>query len=206
MTGFGISKVVSLPEPRHDGGMSVEKALGLRRSVRKFSSDPLTIADISQLLWAAQGVTSPGGYRTAPSAGALYPLEVYAVVGNVRGLSPGIYKYLPRDHALRRIDGNDRRDELCRAALGQTYIRDAAVVFVICAVNERVTGKYGARGNSYVLIEVGHAAQNISLQAVSLQIENVVVGAFHDHDVKRILKSAPDEDPLYILPVGHGRE
>lgn len=196
------SSKIKLPSPRYNSDVSIEQALLKRRSVRKYKAEPLTIAEVSQLLWSAQGITNPSGFRTAPSAGALYPLEVYLVVGEVKGLSQGIYKYLPRQHELLKIKDGDARRELAIAALGQSWVKDAAVDIVFAAVYERVTRKYGKRGIRYVHMEVGHAAENVYLQAVSLKLGTVVVGAFEDEKVKRILNMAESEQPLYIMPIG----
>ena len=170
-------KAIELPEPKHDGNTSIEKALQNRRSIRNFKDDSLTLAEVSQLLWAAQGVTDPQGFRTTPSAGALYPLEVYVVVGKVNNLSVGVYYYNPSDHELIRIWVEDERAKLFEAAFRQSSIRDCAIVIVISAVYERTTGKYGERGIRYVHMEAGHAAQNVCLQAVSQNLGTVTVGA-----------------------------
>jgi SagB-type dehydrogenase family enzyme len=196
------SEIIKLPEPKYDGSIPVEEALFKRRSVRDFKDMPLTVSEVSQLLWAAQGITGAGGRRTAPSAGALYPLEIYVIAANVNGLLAGIYKYRPNRHELLRIIKGDRRNDLCDAALGQSSIRRSAAVIVLSGVYERTTEKYGERGIRYVHMEVGHAAQNIYLQAVSLGLGTVVIGAFRDEAVKRIFKMAGGEMPLYIMPVG----
>lgn len=163
---------------------------------------PLTIAGISQLLWSAQGVTNPRGYRTAPSAGALYPLEVYVVAGTVRDLDSGIYKYYLHKHKIVNTVQGDKRFELCCAALNQGSIKNAPAVIVFCAVFERVTGSYGERGIQYVHKEVGHVIQNVCLQAISLDLGSVVIGAFNDNHIKTIMNFELDEHPLLILPVG----
>jgi SagB-type dehydrogenase family enzyme len=193
---------IQLPEPRFDGGVSVEHALQMRRSVRSYKDDPLSISDISQILWSAQGITSPRAFRTAPSAGGLYPLELYVVAGNIKNLSSAIYRYKPGSHLLAKNVTGDRRSELSRAALRQSSIRKAPVVLLFCAVYERVTGKYGQRGIRYVHMEVGHAAQNACLQAIALGLKTVVIGAFRDTEVKRIADLTADEQPLYLVPVG----
>ena len=193
---------IKLPEPAHDSPTSIEQALLKRRSVRDYKDEPLTLAEVSQLLWAAQGITDRRGFRAAPSAGALYPLEVYVVVGNVSNLSDGIYRYKPHEHELERIKEGDKRAELCIAALGQSSVKDGAIVVVFSAVYERTTQKYGERGIKYVHMEVGHAAQNVYLQAVSLNLGTVVVGAFQDDAVRMIINMPDEENPLYIMPVG----
>ncbi len=200
--GNVVGDTIILPEPRNSGGISVEEALLERRSIRNYKNEALTLAEISQLLWAAQGITHPGGYRTAPSAGALYPLEVYVVAGNVDGLQAGIYKYRPQGHELKKVAEGDVRAELCAAALDQECIEDGAAVLVFAAVYERTTRKYGERGVRYVHMEVGHAAQNVYLQAVSQGLGTVVVGAFDDGRVEKLLQMQDDERALCIMPVG----
>lgn len=182
--------------------MSVEAAIEQRRSVRHFSDKPLALAEVCQLLWAAQGITGKQGYRAAPSAGALYPLVIYLVAGQVTGLPVGAYRYRPRGHRLDSISKADLRPELASAALGQGSVRDGAISLVICAVYERTTIKYGKRGVRYVHMEVGHAAQNVHLQAVSLGLGAVFIGAFHDERVKGLLRLPDIEHPLGIMPVG----
>lgn len=193
---------IPLPAPQQESDTSIEEALLLRRSVRTYSGEPLTLEEISQLLWAAQGITSPNGYRTAPSAGGLYPLELYLLVGDVDGLSEGVYRYIPQEHALSKTVEGDKRDELQGAALGQSPVGDSSAVIVISAIYERTTGKYGQRGIRYVHMEVGSAAQNIYLQAGSLDLGTVFIGAFDDGEVKKILGFNEAEQPLGLMPVG----
>ena len=195
-------ETIQLPEPRYDGDVSVEQALRKRRSIRSYKNDLLDLSEISQILWAAQGITSPRRFRTAPSAGALYPLELYVIAGNVKNLAPAIYKYKPGKHVLVKIVAGDWRSELSRAALSQSAIKKAPAVLLFCAVYERTTGKYGRRGIRYVHMEVGHAAQNVCLQAIALGLNTAVIGAFRDTDVKNIANLAADEQPLYFVPVG----
>lgn len=194
--------IISLPEPRYESDFSVEQSLLERRSTRSYTNEPLKLNEVSQLLWAAQGITNTSGHRTAPSAGALYPLEVYIVVGNVEDLDPGIYHYLPGSHELELIAKGDVRDKLADAALSQSSVREGAVSIVITAIYERTTGKYGERGIRYVHIEVGHAAQNICLQATAMGLGLVTVGAFNDGEVAELLGLAEEEEPLYIIPAG----
>ena len=191
---------VKLPEPRPSGEMSVEEALAARRSVRSYQDEALSLTELAQLLWAAQGITAHWGGRTAPSAGATYPLEVYAVVGEVTGLEAGVFHYRPDGHLFVRRTVGDLRGELASAALGQEWVREAPVSLVIAARYERTTGRYGERGVRYVHIEVGHAGQNIYLQAEALGLGTVIVGAFDDQDVKTLL--GIEEEPLAIMPVG----
>ena len=193
---------IILPEPRYDSSISIEETLLKRRSVRDYSSKALTLQEVSQLLWAAQGITDPRGLRTAPSAGALYPLEVYVVVGSVENLATGVYKYQPHQHELVKVLEGDQRESLAAAALDQSCVERSAIDIVITAIYERTTGKYGDRGIRYVHMEAGHAAQNVYLQAVAMNLGMLVVGAFYDDQVKEILDLPENEAPLYIMPVG----
>lgn len=194
--------VVVLPPPRLDGGAAIERVLAERRSVREFARGALTLPQVAQLLWAAQGVTGADGRRTAPSAGALYPLELYLVAGEVRDLAPGVYRYVPGKHRLEQLGAGDVRRKLCAAALAQECVAEGAAVAVFTAVERRTTRKYGPRGVRYVHIEIGHAAQNLALAATALGLGTVTVGAFDDAAVARILKLPEGETPLYLMPVG----
>lgn len=186
----------ALPAPV-DRGVTLASALEARRSVREFSPRPLSDIEMSQLLWAAQGVTHGDGYRAAPSAGALYPLELYVVT------SAGFFHYVPRGHRLARLGSTDLRAAVQSAALGQPGIGNAAAVFVIAAVYRRTTAKYGAeRGARYVQIEVGHAAQNLLLEAAALDLGAVPVGAFDDSALAGVLGLPAELAPLYLIPVG----
>lgn len=199
MINAKVIKVIDLPPPAKTGKMSIEEILIKRESVRSFSQRRLTREELSQLCFALQGITRTWGGRTAPSAGALYPLEIYVV------LPEGVYKYIPQKHRLELKVEGDVRVSLSRAALGQDCIASAPAVFVIAGVFERVTSKYGKRGEGYVMIEVGHAAQNLLLQAVALKLASVPVGAYYDDEVHRVMRLERDEKPLYILPVGEKR-
>ena len=201
-SGAAPLKAIKLPEPRTDGGMSVERALLERRSVRDYGRGALTLVQAAQLLWAAQGITSNEGLRTAPSAGALYPLEVYLAAGEVKGLGQGVFRYDPNGHVLHHVSEKDRRSELARAALGQSWIAESASVVVLAAVYERTTRKYGQRGIRYVHMEAGHAAQNVFLQATALGLGTTMVGAFDDRAVTTLLQRRADVHPLYLIPVG----
>ena len=201
----GAREPVKLPHPELDGKCSLEKALQQRRSVREYSSEALTLAEVSQLLWAAQGISSRYGYRTAPSAGALFPLELYLVAGDVDSLPAGVYRYDPHGHQLLRVADGEHRIALTAATLNQSCVRNAPAVIVLAAVYERTTGKYRDRGIRYVHMEAGHAAQNVHLEAVSLKLATVVIGAFYDEKVQKILGLSSDEAPLIIMPVGKRR-
>jgi SagB-type dehydrogenase family enzyme len=194
--------LIELPSPHTSSTVSIESALRQRRSIRAYHPEALSIDEVSQLLWAAQGITNNAGHRTAPSAGALYPLEILLVTGEVEGLDPAVYRYLPANHALVLQQSGDRRQDLQTAALGQSVIGDARAVIVIAAVYERTMQKYGDRGIQYTHIEVGAAAQNIYLQAEALEIGTVFIGAFYEDPVKAALGLANDEEPIGLMPVG----
>ena len=190
-------EIVELPPPQIEGKVSVEQALFGRRSIREFTEKDLTWEEISQLLWAAQGITEERyGFRTVPSAGALYPLELYVVKRE------GVYHYLPQGHKLERTLGGDLRPSLSKAAFWQEAVRDAPVDIVIAAVYRRTQEKYRGRGIRYVHLEAGHVAQNIHLQAMALGLGSVPIGAFYDDRVQRVLSLPQNHEPIYIIPVG----
>ncbi len=196
---------ITIPPAVSAGTMSVEEAISRRRSVRQYKQAPLTLTALSQILWAAQGITDPKqGLRAAPSAGALYPLELYAVVkeDGVDGLSAGVYHYEPDGQSLTRVKSGDFSSDLMAAALDQEAVGDAPTTIVITAVFERTTIKYGERGDQYVFQESGHAAQNIYLQATALGLGTVVIGAFDESRVGRVIGASSDEKPVYVQPIG----
>jgi SagB-type dehydrogenase family enzyme len=192
-----------LPRSTDAQGASLTRILQARRTIRSFAPRPLLQMQVAQLLWAAQGVTSPEGYRTAPSAGALYPLELHLVAGNVEGLPSGSYHYDPARHLLQATVHGDLRLRVAESALNQHWIAEAPAVLVISAIETRTTAKYGRRGVRYVHMEVGHACQNLLLQAVALGLAGAIVGAFDDERLQRLLQLPAEERPLAILPVGH---
>lgn len=203
--GQEIGRRLELPPYERSGDLSVEAALQQRRSNREFKPGQLLLTDISQILWSAQGMTHPNGYRTAPSAGALYPLEIYLVAGDVENLPAGVYRYEPKAHELALMQGGDQRGKLTSAALNQAWIRNASAVLVIAGVYQRTTGKYGQRGRRYLHIEVGHAAQNVYLQAAARDLATVFVGAFDDAEVQQILSLPLNHAPLGLMPIGQKR-
>jgi SagB-type dehydrogenase family enzyme len=177
--------------------MSLAAALARRRSMREFADRALGRSELSQLLWAAQGVSDgPTGLRTAPSAGALSPLFAYAA------LAEGLYRYVASTHVLEEVVARDLRSDLAIAALGQQEIAHAPCVLVLTAVFARTTRKYGERGVRYAWLETGHAAQNVLLAATALGLAAYPVGAFDDAQVAKLLRLTRDEAPLYLLPVG----
>jgi len=192
--------VIVLPPPSTRGRVSLEEAIATRRSVRRYKRRGLEDEQLSQLLWALQGITDDDGLRAAPSAGALYPLELYLVTGD------GLFRYEPRGHRLGKLADRDPRRDLAAAALGQEEVQDAPATFVLTAVYERIERKYGhARGERYTMMEVGHAAQNLLLQATALGLASVPIAAFEDERVRAALELPPDHDPLYLIPVGYRR-
>lgn len=191
--------LITLPPPDTKGKLPLETAIEKRRSVRSFKKTPLTLSQIGQLLWSAQGLTSKEGFRAAPSAGALYPLELYVLYQD------GLFHYIPKGHKLRKISSKDLRPGLQLAALFQGSVGSAAADIIICAEYERVGTKYGERGVRYTHIEVGHAAENILLQAVALGLASVPIGAFNDKAVSQLLSLPESEVPLYIIAIGYKR-
>ena len=196
-------EIIQLPEPKYKSNTSIEEALLKRRSVRDYKPEPLSIAEVSQILWAAQGITDDiDRLRTAPSAGALYPLEIYLVAANVKDLSAGIYKYNPQSHSIKKILEGDKRTEISNASLRQESIESSSALVVISAIYERTSVKYGKRTERYVNMEVGHVGQNIYLKAVSLGLGTVMIGAFEDDKLKKALGLPSDEFPLAVYPLG----
>lgn len=191
------SEEIALPPPRVTGEMALEEAIASRRSVREFTDEALSRSEISQLLWAVQGITDQRGLRASPSAGALYPLEVYVA------LPEGTYHYLPRSHAIQLVSERDLREDLWEAGLKQDALRQAPAIFVIAAIYERTEAKYGDRAQRYVQMEAGHAAQNLLLQAAALDLGAVPIGAFHDDQIQASLGLPADHRVLYLIPVGH---
>ncbi|HEX37540.1 MAG TPA: SagB/ThcOx family dehydrogenase [Candidatus Cloacimonetes bacterium] len=210
------STEITLPDPSYESSFSIEKALYERRSIRSYdNTTSLALQEISQLLWAAYGVTKPyekpvflrGGLKTAPSAGALYPLEIYLVAWNVDELEAGIYKYFPENHSLILTIEGDKKNQLSSAAWNQTWMEGAASAIVYSAVYSRTTDKYGSRGQDrYVCMDLGHSAQNVYLQGVALGIGTCAVGAFNDKAIKKLLTLPDEETPLYIMPIGKIKE
>lgn len=193
---------LALPPPQRDAAFSLARCIAERRSVRGFRDRQIGEGALGQLLWAAQGITGAGGERTVPSAGALYPLELYALCARVGAIAPGVYRYRPDRHELVLVSPGDRRDDVAAAALGQDWIATAAAVVCVAAVFERTTVKYGNRGRGYVYMEAGLAAESLMLQAVALGLATTMVGALDDDNVARVLHLAVEETPLCLVPVG----
>lgn len=198
--------VISLPEPDIAGEMKLEEALSQRVSRRDFTDEDLSLEQIAQLAWSAQGVSTPGdgtsgATRTAPSAGGTHPLAIYLVTGEMSALNAGVYRYDAENHELTAVINEDRREALASAALDQDFISDAPANVVVAAHYEETTLHYGDRGGRYVKMEAGHASQNISLQVEALDMNSVVIGAFEDDNVMQVLET--DASPLAIIPVGY---
>lgn len=195
----------ALAAPDTTGGLPLTQALAQRRSVRLYGPQPVPLAAVSQLLWAAQGTTGAGGRRTAPSAGALYPLELHLVASRVDGLPAGMHRYLPATHVLVHSGVQITASDLQRAALGQPAVGAAAAVVVITAFEARTAGKYGARAGRYAAFEAGAASQNLALQAAALGLGTVVIGGFDEAAVTRVLRLQSGEQPLVLMPIGSPR-
>ena len=194
--GKSSGETVKLPPPRYESDISVEKALLERRSIRSYKEEPLTLNELSQILWAAQGITEPKkGLRTAPSPRAAYLLEVYVLPGNVTNLPMGLYKYQPQSHDLIKIADGDKKAELFKAA-GQAPIKNAPVALVITGLSEK------AQNPAWMYLEAGHASENIYLQSVSLKLGTVAMGGFKEDDVRKALNFPEKERILYIMPIG----
>jgi len=197
---------MELPPPDLDGSMSLEKSLLSRRTVRSFLARSIELKQFSQLCWAGQGVTDERSRkRSAPSGGALYPLDVYAVVGDagVEGLGAGTYHYEPPNHELFFRTAGDLRSQLAGASHGQMWMAQAPVHLVLTAEYRRICSKYGERGIRYAIMEAGHAGQNIFLQAEAIGLGAGIVGAFHDQEVMSIMGLPAEHEPLLIIPVGY---
>ena len=202
---------IQLPSPRLESNFSIEEVMLKRRSHRNYVKSSISLDDLSQVLWAAYGITKPdksrniyrGGFRAAPSAGATFPLEVYAIVGKVKGIEPGVYKYISDGHKIIRVINEDVRADLARAALNQEMIEDAPASLFFTAIFERTTQRYGVRGRErYVCMEMGHVGQNVYLQVEALGLGTCAIGAFNDAKVAEVMQLQTEEEPLYIMPIG----
>ena len=197
---------IKLPLPKLEGKISVEEALAGRRSRRAFKDNSLTIEQVSQLLWSAQGITDERrGYRTAPSAAALYPLDIYLVVGKdkVEDLKVGVYHYNPLQHSLTIILEEDRRREISQACLDKNQIEIAPVSLIITAEFSRITDRLGKQRMYFAYMEAGHVAQNIYLQVESLGLGTVSMGGIKEENISQALNLPDQHIPLYVMPVGH---
>lgn len=198
-----MNNAIVLPEPRHESSVSLEGAIAGRRSVREYSSASVTLEELSQLLWAAQGITGAfRGLRAAPSAGETYPMEVYAAVGRVDGLEAGLYRYIPGEHRLETVATEDSRGALNDAGFNQGALEDPPLVIGITGVVQRTADRFGEGSERYVVLEAGHVSQNIYLQAYALGLGTVALVAFAAEPVSATLGLAEGESPIYLMPVG----
>lgn len=199
------AETVQLPPPDYKGRMSLEEAIYKRQSIRSYSSKPISLNQLSQLLWATGGVTADGitGPTYAyPSAGGIYPLEIYVVVGTVNGIKPGIYRYNSPSHSLELKIQGDKRNLLSRACYYQKMMINAPITIILTARISATTSRYGQRGYQYIFLDAGHCAENICLQATALGLGTVPVGAFSESAVNKLLKLSKEYTTVYILPVG----
>lgn len=197
---------MTLPKPQITSKLPVEQAVKNRRTIRRFKRLPLTLDQFSRLLWASYGITGENGlFKTVPSAGALYPLNIWAVAGKncIEGIEPGVYEYLPQGHRIRLVKSGDQREQVARASLNQIWMAEAPVIFVITGEYERCSQKYGKRGIRYTDIEAGHSGQNLFLEAEALGLAAGIVGAFHDDLLKEVLNLNKSYEPLLAMPVGY---
>jgi len=204
---IAIAGAISLPKPLYKGTVSVEEALKARRTTRSFSSRPLKLKQLSQILWGAYGVTARkygSLLKTAPSAGALYPLDIYCVVGkgSVDNLAPGVYHFNPEDHSASLLREGDQRAEVARHSLHQVWMARAPLMLIVTGEYERSTTKYGPRGVTYTHIEAGCVGQNIFLQAEAMGLKVGIVGAFNNSKITAITGLPSSHEPMLIMPVG----
>jgi len=201
-----MSKTIPLPSPKIKSRFSLEQALHIRRSIRDYTKEPLTLAEFSQLLWSCQGITSREGFRTTPSAGAVFPLEIYAVVSHVDDLAPGVYHYLPglKEHCVEQVKRGSYGKKIFDLSTKQDFIKTVALNLVMGTVTARMEKQYGEMALRYVLMEMGHAAQNVHLQAEALGLGSVAVGYLNESAVRELL--GMESDPLYMVSVGRKKE
>lgn len=192
---------IKLPEPTHKGQLSIEEALLKRRSIREYRRERLTLQEIGQTLWSGYGVTSEEGFRTAPSAGALFPLRLYCYADDVKDLAQGIYQYDPQTHSIEMLQEGDFSEKLMAGTFFQDYVAEAPAVLIISADYSGPEEKYGDQGKKFTWMDLGHLGQNIHLQAVSLNLGTVAVAAVRPGEVEKIL-SKPNEEVLYLMPLG----
>ncbi|MFW6134645.1 MAG: SagB/ThcOx family dehydrogenase [Elusimicrobiota bacterium] len=205
-----MNSKIKLPKPNIEGEISLARAINKRHSVRSYKNKPLSIKDLSQIIWAAGGLRINGvssASRTIPSAGGIYPLKFYVLAGNVENVKQGLYIYKYEDHSLERIINRDIRDELSAASFSQSMIKYAPATVVITSVTSKIASRYGNRGaNRYAPMECGHSGQNIYLMAESRGISTVAIGAFNDIKVGEVMNLSEDEKPVYIFPVGYSQK
>ncbi|MCD6327726.1 SagB/ThcOx family dehydrogenase [bacterium] len=203
-----MSAIIPLPEIGYAGGLDIKSAIHERVSVRSFDNRPLSVVDVANLMWSAQGYVR-SGKRAVPSAGATFPLEIFLAVAEngVEGIEAGVYHYRHHydkdSHSLKTRYNGPVIDELAAACHGQGCVEQARAVIAVLSEDERTTTRYKERGVRYCHIEAGHAGQNVSLMAVSLGLGTVMVGAYRDDEVVKALHLKEGIMPYYLIPVGH---
>lgn len=196
-------ETIALPKPKLTSTMAVEEALAERRSRRVYSEEPVTVAELSQMLWAGQGITDPvGNKRTAPSARSVYFFTIFVVVRDVEGLEPGLYEYLPVEHALGDMQMPTAGDALAESGVQEGAVK-APVVFLLSSAYGKGAESMKAGAKSSALLEGGHIGQNLYLQAESLQMATVAMAGFDSAKVGSALKLDPAETVVYIYPFGN---
>lgn len=204
---YSSSEKKALPKPENPSSHPLQQNLELRRSIRNYSSKPLTIEQLSYLLWASSGITkhtSNFEYRSAPSAGGLYPIETYLVVNNIIGIPQGIYHYNILDHVLDVVKVGDFRDRIITAELDQEMTGAAPVVFIWSAMVNRTKWKYRERGYRYIYLDAGHIAENLALAAVDLNLGSCQIAAFYDEELDDLLDlDGAKETTIYSSVVGY---
>jgi SagB-type dehydrogenase family enzyme len=201
-------ETMKLPLAKTEGMVSVEHAIKQRRTHRSFTKKEVGLNQLSQLLWAAGGITEDNGFkRAAPSGGALYPIDIYVAVGRQRvaELDAGLYRYEPNSHMVTHINQQDLRGQIAGASLFQMWMADAPIQVIIVADYSRSTIKYKNRGIRYAMIEAGHMGQNVFLQAEALGLKAGIVGAFNDKKLIKIMDISPSYEPLLVMPIGYSK-
>ena len=201
----GVEKIIMLPEPQRISNFSLEEALQKRRSRRNYSGEPISLEQLSQLLWSAYGITKEPFYKTVPSAGACYPMTIYVSVVKVKGLKSGFYQYIPKEHQLELISTDNFTDQIYTCGYNQGCLRNQAITILMSADFDKITTRYGKRAYRYTYMEAGHISQNIYLQTESLDLATVAVGAYDEETLNKILPIPNKEDIIYLMPVGKKR-
>ncbi len=199
--GEDKSAIIQLPQPKLTGSVSVEAAIAKRRSIRSYSDRTLTLTELSQVLWACQGITDlVRGFRAAPSAGATYPFDIYIVIGKVESVEPGVYKYIVKSHAIVLHKSGDLRSKVMKDCLGQRFIGEASATIVLATDFQPTKKYYGERSYRYVAMEAGHIGENLHLQCAAIGLGTVMVGAYRDRELQQTL--GIDKLPFYVMPFG----
>ncbi len=201
---YAWAERVPLPSVETPPAMPLAETIARRRSLRDYADRALTLAELSWLLYCASGITAPAsGLRAAPSAGAQFPIETYVAANRVEGLAPGLYHYAVKQHALHRVREGELAAAIMRAGLGQEFLAQAGVVFVLTAIFQRLRWRYRERTYRYALLEAGHIGQNLYLAAEAAGLGACAVGAYFDDQLNQLLEvDGEEEAALYVLAVG----